>query len=141
MGIMLVALSTTAQDIYKYIPLKSYGEIPKDFLELKAAKFKKEVAELDKSEKRRTRKTKEDYLLKSNYYVDDVLSSGRVVFNDPISRLCKKVLKEVLKSDPKLYKAIRIYTIKSTIVNAFTTGDGIIFISTGYFTSCQFLFQ
>lgn len=126
-----IATSALSQADFVYVPFVSSGNIPDDFLILSSEKFKEEKTKIEKNNKRSVRKAKEQFYLKSSYYVDELLLSGKVTFNDPASIYAKKVLQKVLENDPGLFKQFRLYTVQSTAVNAITTDNGIIFITTG----------
>ncbi|HET6244575.1 MAG: M48 family metalloprotease [Bacteroidetes bacterium] len=119
-----------AQDFNNYRPLVSSGNIPKDFTTLSIDKFKQDITEV-KSDKRSERKTKEKFLLESNYLIDELLLSGRVLFNDPISNYVERVASNLLKDQPELKSQLRFYVIKSTAVNALATNNGIILVTMG----------
>lgn len=76
-------------------------------------------------------KTKEDFLQNSQFLNDAILSSGRVVFNDPVSDYLNLVLDVLLADDPELRSRVRAYALKSTTVNAFVTDDGVILVNMG----------
>src|ERR1043165_3151505 len=80
-----------AQFETNYTPMVSSGNLPKDFVTLSSQKYESEKASLSKKEKRGTRKSKEKFILQSNFGVDDILLSGRVLFNDPLSAYVNKV--------------------------------------------------
>jgi hypothetical protein len=76
-------------------------------------------------------KAKKKFVLESTFGVGDFLASGSVLFNDEVSVYLDNVLKELLKPYPDLQKKIRVYAVKSSAVNAFTTNDGLIFVNLG----------
>lgn len=112
-----------------YEPLKASGIIPADITTGSSEKYRAAKEGLDKGT--RSRKAKEKFLLESNFLIDQVLHSGRVLFNDPVSTYLNEVLDEVLKDNPELRKQIRVYAVRSSIVNSFTTDDGIILVNLG----------
>lgn len=114
-----------------YFPIASSGEIPEEFRMLYSDKFEEDKTILKDSDKRSERKAKESYILKSNYLIEQLIVSGRVLYNDPIGNYVNKVADELLKNDPELRKDLKIYVVKSPIVNAFTTNRGVIFVSLG----------
>jgi hypothetical protein len=107
-----------------YTGLKSKGLIPEDFTTLTLRKIK-EAQDADQNE------SKSKFYELSNFGVDKLLQSGRVCFNDTISNYTTKVLNEIRKTNKSVPENLRVYTVKSPIVNAFTTDQGIIFINTG----------
>lgn len=112
--------------------MQAQNPIPLEFRTSSSAKYhvaKEELAEGRDS--KRTKKAKENFLLESNFLVNQVLSSGRVLFNDPVSEYLGKVLDVVLADDTALRKTVRVYALRSTVVNSFTTDDGIILVNLG----------
>lgn len=120
-----------AQDFDNYQPLQSAGEIPEVFRTLSGKKFETDRGQIDQSQSRVLRKTKEDFYLKSNFLVDEILLSGKVLFNDPVTTYVNKVADELLKDDPELREQLQIFVVKSPIVNAFTTNNGIVLVNLG----------
>ena len=100
-----------------YQPLQPSGEIPKDITTSSTQKFQAAKKSIDKAS--RSRKAEEDFLLESNFLIDQVLTSGRVLFNDAVSAYLNEVLDEVLKDNADLRSQIRIYAVRSSIVNSF----------------------
>ncbi|MFC2111419.1 M48 family metallopeptidase, partial [Bacteroidota bacterium] len=80
-----------------------------------------------------TRKTKEKFLLQANFMLDNMLLSGKILFNDPLSNYVNKVADKLLINEDfqALRDEIRIYVTKSPYVNAFSTDQGIILINMG----------
>ena len=121
-----------------YTPLKSEGIIPNDFVLATKAKIKEDVLEIENSSlSRKEQKYKTDFVFGSNFGVDAMLLNGSVLYNDSISNYVKKVAKEVLREDLDLYNKLRFYTIKDETANAFTTANGIIFVTTGLMARLQ----
>lgn len=120
-------------DIKNYKPIESFGELPLDFRKTSEQKFKEDKAEISKNEKRFTRKSKEKFLLQTNFLLDNMLLSGKILFNDPLTNYVNKVADELLKGEDyeALRDEIRIYVTKSPSVNAFSTDQGIILINIG----------
>lgn len=108
----------------EYAGLKSQGKIPEDFLISSEEKFKTDYSDNKED-------TDKNFYLNSRFAIDEILKSGRIVFNDPISVYIHDVAKLILKDNSELYGKLRFYTIKSNIPNAFSTDQGIIFVTTG----------
>ena len=113
-----------------YTGLKSRGEIPEDFTKVTLDKIK-DAKSNNQKETLGSRKEKSKFYEMSNFGVDQLLQSGMVCFNDTISRYVENVLEEIRFANRSIPLDIRVYTVKSTVVNAFTTDQGIIFINTG----------
>ena len=128
--LLFIPLLVWGQNHQHYHPLLSQGEIPNDFIALS-----KEVQEIDQSiakdDKAFEKKAKRDFVKLNSYTLHDLLYSGNVVFNDTISNYINQIADKVFITEPELRKRLRFYTMKSTEVNAFTTHNGIIFVTTG----------
>lgn len=130
--ILLCSELGSAQDLENYQPTQASGIIPKDFTLSSSDKFAqaKENLNTDGDEKS-TREAKQDFLLESNFLIDQVLGSGRVLFNDPFSEYLNQILDTILVNDPQLRQQVRVYAVRSSVVNSFTTDDGIILVNIG----------
>ncbi len=129
LGFPLLNFAQTNFD--NYTPVVSSGTIPQEFRMLYQDKFDEDKSELHDIDKKSERKAKEQYILKSNYYVEQLILSGRVLYNDPVGNYVNKVADELLKSDPELRADLKFYVVKSPIVNAYTTNRGVIFVTMG----------
>ena len=129
MLMLLFPVLSFAQLSNDYEPLQPTGKIPADITTRSSEKYQAAKDGLEKGT--RSRQAKEKFLLESNFLIDQVLHSGRVLFNDPVSKYLNEVLDEVLKDNFELRKQIRVYAVKSSIVNSFTTDDGIILVNIG----------
>ena len=89
-------ITGTAQDFDNYQLLKSTGTIPSDFLMPSSEKYKKEIESIDKDEKTTDKNNKKQFYLESNFLIDDLLQSSRVLFNDPITAYVNKVADELV---------------------------------------------
>jgi len=114
-----------------YKPLQAGGTIPKEFVTKSSAKYHEEKQNLQKTEEKKTQKIKSAFYLESTFSIDNLLKSGYVLFNDPVSDYVNKVAGEILKANPEIKDELRFYTLKSTAVNAFSTSDGMVLINLG----------
>jgi hypothetical protein len=126
--VTLFAWRGIAQNFDQYKTLVPVGPVPRDFTEKSFVKVASEVKNISRSPHR---KTKSAFYLESTFGVDDFLSGGSVLFNDPASLYLQSVLNTVIRPFPHLQNRIRIYAVKSAVVNAFTTNNGIIFVNLG----------
>lgn len=127
---LLVSTAAWCQDFNNYQPLLPKGLVPHDFTDRSADKFAEEVSQMEAS-KRRERKSKTKYYLESTFGIDQFLGSGNVLFNDDVSMYLANVLAEILTPYPELQQQMRVYAVKSPVPNAFTTGNGMIFVNLG----------
>ncbi|MFZ4399212.1 MAG: M48 family metallopeptidase [Bacteroidales bacterium] len=119
---------------HNYYTLKPVGEIPDDLCTQFVQAYKNEKAELEKSDStkhRRVIKTKDKFLQESNYYINQILLSGKVLYNTPLNAYVDKIADKILVNEPELRKQIRIYILKTPTVNASATDKGIFFINLG----------
>lgn len=72
-----------------------------------------------------------EFLETTHYAIDDLLHSGYVVFGDEVSNYISSIADSLLKDDLLTRSALRFYTLKSMASNAFSTDQGIIFVTTG----------
>jgi hypothetical protein len=126
----LYSVTLSAQFETNYKPIQSTGQLPSDFITLSSDKYEAEKVNL-KHEKGGAKKAKDQFLLESNFEIDELLLSGRVVFNDPMSDYVNKVADKVLAGDPETRSKLRFYILKSSYVNAAATNQGIIFVNMG----------
>lgn len=127
-----IILNISAQDFNNYQPLTCSGSLPKDFTDRTSDKVAKDIKENTvNTDSYKAQKSKNTFLLKSNYMLDELLMSGRVLFGDPVSEYVNKVADNLLKDEPKLRKKLRFYCLKSNVTNAFCTNQGMIFVTLG----------
>jgi hypothetical protein len=120
-----------SQDWNRYTPLAPEGEIPKEFLGPTSERYRVLKEEYAQTGTEFERQTKDDFLLQSSYAIDELMLSGKVLFNDPVSEYLNEIKDYLLESDPKLASQLKVYAVKSSMVNAFTTADGRIFFHMG----------
>jgi len=114
-----------ANKIENFTYLKSSGEIPKEFLTLTSEKYKNDFENNDNKE------LDKDFFLSTRFVIDEILLSGNVLFNEELSDYVSKIAKYLLRKDKKLRNSLQFYVLKSNSVNAFSTDQGIIFVTTG----------
>jgi hypothetical protein len=119
------------QDPVTFTSLKSKGQIPDEFTQLTKHKIEAAQQENPNGLENLNKKTRQQFYEMSNFGIADLLHSGQVCFNDTISNYVDHVLEEIKSKNHSIPMNVRIYTVKSPVVNAFTTDQGIIFINTG----------
>ena len=125
---MLFSGVITAQYTADYIPLKSTGTLPEEFLKTARSLSEDDIKTIGYGT---DRVAKQQFTISSNYFLRDLLLSGDVLINDPLGIYVNKVADELLKNDPELRKQIHIYVTKSPHVNAHAFDKGFIFINAG----------
>lgn len=123
-------------DLDHFTTLRSSGLLPEDFTVRSSEKFARESSDVVYDSKRE-RKDKETFLLESNFQIEEMLHSGRIVFGDTITSYLNAIKDVILKNNPSLSPNIRIYTLLSNDVNAFTFDNGIVIVTTGLLAQVQ----
>ncbi len=130
--ILLLFLSHAAGsqvDFNDYQPIVAKGDIPEDFTKSTYEKIDEGLHENRKELGGQI--AQREFLLQTGYAIDELLHSGIVLYGDQVSDYINDVAKKVLKGKRDLKEELRFYTVKSNIANAFSTDQGIIFITTG----------
>lgn len=133
LGLLLPGYSQTAAqyDFAKFTPLQSSGTLPEE-VEMTGKDFMSTTRKnLTKGGSKKDKKAKETFVLQTSYAIKDLFISGRLLYNDPISDYVEKVRREVTASDAKLASETKVFVVKSSVVNAFATNQGYLFITTG----------
>jgi beta-barrel assembly-enhancing protease len=115
-------------DFNNFKNLKAEGEIPTDF---KNYAFDKIKDDLSKNKVDLKGKNEKLFLEGVHYAINDLLHSGMVVYGDEVSNYVSKIADKLLEKDQDLRSKLRFYTIKTNETNAFSTYQGIIFVTTG----------
>lgn len=123
----------------KYDRLSNQGDLPEDYTISSKEKYDLSIAKnIGDEDSRKEKSDRKKFYLESTYAIDDLLRSGYVLYNDPISEYVNDVMNEIVNSNPKLKsKNPRAYIFRSTAVNAFATDQGIIFISIGLLSQLE----
>lgn len=116
------------QNFNQFQTLLSKGAIPLDFSSTTQEKIDKDLNE----NTRDLSKKKQAIFVKGIHErIDLLLHSGNVIYGDEISTYVEKVAEILLKNEPELKGKLRFYTLKSNETNAFSTDQGIVFVTTG----------
>ncbi len=129
--LLLIPGRIHSQDFDHFKPLQSTGTIPEELRTASSKKYARDLEQLGDSARGRAGRVRDNFLLQSNFALDDLLLSGRVIFNDPVSEYVSRVKSLILRNNPELDKKIRIYIVKSPVVNAFATNSGILLVNMG----------
>ncbi len=118
------------QNFDQYQRLRCSGEVPTDFLLSATSKYQLEMQRLSDSTKGK-REALEGFFQEDYYYINELLQSGKVLFNDPVSRYVRRVADQLLVEQKEIRQRLRFYVVKSSVANAFATTDGIILVNLG----------
>ncbi len=116
------------EDFNHYQPLCNKGPVPKDFSNSTLNKIKEDHRTDLKS---LTPRKKQFFVEQINYSIDEILYSGNVTFGDTISRYLQKLGDKLIAGNEDLEGKLRFYVYNSTDANAFSTRQGIVFVTTG----------
>ena len=109
--IQLAAFVGQAQTVQDYsAPLKSAGPMPADF---------KKALQNDKAPS--------DY----SVFLKNLIMDGRLLYGTPLNDYMDAIADNLLKDNPVLRSKIHIYILKTPIVNASSTTNGLIFVNMG----------
>jgi hypothetical protein len=137
LGIFIFSLfassSTIAQGKPSYVKfngIQSQGEVPSDFLISSEDKVNHIAQQVLASQPDIRKYQAKKFAEQVCFETEQILNSGRLTFGDPICQYVKSVGDKLTQKDT-LFKYVRYYLIQSNISNAFSTHDGIIFITEG----------
>ena len=119
------------KDFTHYTPLLSEAPVPIDFQTSYLEKVKEDRERLKVNKEDKENDKSEKFVVTSNFVISHLLQSGKILFNDPVSRYINHVADSLLKPFPDLRKELRFYAVKSPEVNAFATDKGMVFVNLG----------
>lgn len=128
---LFVSSFVFGQDMSDFSGLKSDGLVPEDFTTLTSDKYKADL------ESNTDESLDKNFFLSTRFFIDELLLSGKMLFNEPISDYLSKVARYTLRREKKLFNELRFYVLKSNAVNAFSTDQGIIVFTTGLMAELQ----
>lgn len=117
-------------DFEQFNGLKCAGPIPPEFSKNLLEKFKG-VAQNITTKDRDQKKLEEEFHISSQDFIEDLMTSGRVMYGDPVTIYLQRVLDKVLQDYGATNKNIRVFTVKSPLFNAAATNDGIVYVNLG----------
>lgn len=116
------------QSFDHYVPLQSKGEVPTDFSQSTRQKINAD----DRGPREGlTAKEQRVFIEEVNYTIDGLLYSGLVTYGDPVSHYIQKIGDRLTKGQEGLEGVLRFYTLNSNEANAFSTDQGMVFVTTG----------
>ncbi len=119
-----------------FTPLKSVGVLPEIFTQNVRNIIKTEITELNKG-KENDKALKTIYLTEANYEIEKIIKSGNTLINDEITKYLNKLKDVVLSNDAALKNKLNIFTLKSTVVNAYSYDKGFIFFDVGLIAQAE----
>ncbi|MCU0434098.1 MAG: M48 family metalloprotease [Bacteroidia bacterium] len=111
-------------------PLQPAGKLPATFTTPSHVLVEQEIARrkaggdpMDEGEM--------EFTTEVNYYSQQRLTSGLILYNDPMSNYITDVARLLLKDDTALFNKLRFYVYKTPDPNAFTSATGVIMLTVG----------
>src|SRR3989304_3123514 len=98
---IITCINSYSQNSYN--GLYSTGKIPGDFLELSLERYIQDKKSIDKEQEGYIKKAEKNFYFESSFQIRDLLFSGKVLFNDPISNYCQTTFRNLLKNSGKKY--------------------------------------
>src|SRR3569832_1092681 len=128
--LMLFFISSEAQQFSTdYTPLQSSGSLHDVFLKSANAESDEEVQQLSADHNKIEKK---QFILANNYFIQDLLLSGQVLVNDPLTTYINKVAAEVMEQNPSIgSQPVKLFVTKSSDVYAYAFDKGFIFVNIG----------
>lgn len=119
-------------DFNDYKPIYCEGDLPANLKSLSSKKAIEAMNRIQNTGKTGSeRKTEETHAVEVSFFEDQILSSGQVLFGNPLSNYVEKVGQNLLKDRKELAEEIQFYVLRSHVPNAYTTSNGLIFVSVG----------
>lgn len=125
-----LAIQANAQDIEHFTKLKSAGPIPDFFVKFLDEKISADDEKL-KKDNSISNKNAADFSAITNYKLQQLVQSGKVLYGDPLTEYANGVLDKLKAVSEEDLDFVQLYTLKSNEVNAFATHQGVIFITVG----------
>lgn len=138
LSLCCIPLMLSAQQVPNmdnYTPARSNGPLPQDFLLSTIQKYERDKQQIDQGQDKSMQKAQESFYLQTHYSVDQMRFGGSLLVNDTMSQYVNRVADTLLlKTDPELRKKLTFFVMRSPVVNAFTTDQGLIFVTVGLLT-------
>jgi len=133
LGIMNLGFSQNNKiDFNNYKPIYCEGELPANLKSLSSKKALEAMNQIQNTGKTgKERRTEESHAVEVSFFEDQILSSGQVLFGNPLSDYVEKVGLNLIKERKELLDEIQFYVLRSHVPNAYTTSNGLIFVSVG----------
>lgn len=128
MAILLLNTAAAQGFFDNYRPLQSYGPVPEDFSIATSEKIKNAEGE---SRDGLTARQQKVFVEQINYTIDDLLKSGLVTYGDEVSKYIQYIGDRLTENQPDLKGQLRFYALNDNEANAFSTDQGMVFVTTG----------
>ena len=131
-AVLLLQFTALKAQTLPFGPLKCQGPVPKAFSQSSSTKALQMMQAIDEAQKNNKEISEEqEFALSTTFVIDEILKSGKVLYGDTVTKYIEKVAQTLLKNDPQLKEQLTFFTLKSNLVNAISTHQGYIFVTTG----------
>lgn len=127
--LLVAVMPVQAQLSDGYQRLQAVGPIPEDFLLSTLDKTRRNLGDAAPGRNRKEQALQSQFYASSSYYLNQLLRSGKVLFNDPVSEYLRELVHYLLREDPDTRDRLRVYAVRSATPNAFATHDGILLVN------------
>lgn len=112
--------------------LKCEGPVPTAFSKRSSEKALQNVSNIERANQSKKEITEEqEFAMVSTFVIDEILRSGKVLYGDTVTQYIQKVANQLLADQPEILSQLNFFTLKSNLVNAISTHQGYIFVTTG----------
>lgn len=132
---ILIAVLLLTTTIVARGQVRSKGEVPADLKMGVQELYDTDMQRAEKYLGGRVRSKKK--VLKASYNINKMMASGRIIYGDAVSHLAERIADTLLKGYPELRSELRFYTVNSPEVNAFATGQGMVFVNLGLIAQAE----
>ncbi|TVQ81679.1 MAG: hypothetical protein EA358_00375 [Flavobacteriales bacterium] len=129
--LVLCSLSISYAQRVDYQPLRASGPIPQDFTDFFTSKYMEALTTVDGSADRKTRKRQSVFHQNNQFFLDELLTNGSIIYGDPVTNYLQQVMDYLLEVYGETNKKIRVYTVRSPQFNAAATEDGVLLVNLG----------
>jgi len=128
----LKSQNSNVKDYYNYEPQYCVGAIPSILNQSSSSKAKEATKNIKSTNaKRSEKKTEIDHAVESSFFEDQLLTSGQILYGDPMSEFVNQVADELLTDKKQLRDELQFFVMKSHVPNAYTTHNGIVVVTIG----------
>ena len=119
-------------DFNNYQIQRCVGSLPKGFNAESSVKAQEKMDEIDNMNiKPKEKDLRKQHVILTTFLIDAFLTSGDVLFGDPMTDYVSRVADHILEQEPVLRGELQFFILKSNTPNALATGNGMIFVTTG----------
>ncbi len=134
--LVIFYFNATAQIDLGFERLKCVGEMPSDFKTAFSEKFEADFS-LNQIEEGLSKREAQEFAVLTNYFNHSLITSGAVLYGDDLTKYAESILDKLLHNHQTLRSELRVYTVKSATVNAYSTNQGIIYLTIGLYAKLE----